>query len=534
MRVKQKRSWIPKLMALCLAMVLTLSMSMTVFAVKSTDTGNIKVNGLDSENQVTVSAYQIITVNVDDASGQPSYPMYTWNSEVADWLKENGYETYIDSNLGTNAVADAFGNMADDDQIKFLQEIAAAIRSGSELSLNAAATQTTTQQGGAYAESVTFSDMTMGEYLLIASGGVKIYAPTTASVIPTEKEGTWTVQSTEVEMKSEAPGIDKDIVDDDDNTVAIGDTVTYKLTTKVPDYPENATNTTFYITDKLGAGFDYSGNSTIKVYKGSIDPDNIVTDGGNYTVSNPEGTSFRIDFTSTFVEANATADIIVTYDAVVNENAFETDALGNDTVLVYANDPYADGTFETPDDYDVYTYGIQIDKVDKEGNPLPGAQFTLSTSGNTLLHFTETAADGVYRLDPDSDNTVLEVSADGTLEIQGLDLGTYILKETKAPSDHVLPTGTITIVLGDNEPDGTLESEASSATAGGGTITIRGAVTVSKNIISFDIENTSTEDAGFTLPTTGGMGTALFTIAGILLMGGAVVLVAAAVRRKRG
>ena len=50
MRVKQKRSWISKLMALCLAMVLTLSMSMTVFAVKSTDTGNIKVNGLDSEN----------------------------------------------------------------------------------------------------------------------------------------------------------------------------------------------------------------------------------------------------------------------------------------------------------------------------------------------------------------------------------------------------------------------------------------------------------------------------------------------------
>lgn len=533
MRVKQKRSWISKLMALCLAMVLTLSMSMTVFAVKNTDTGNIKVSGLDSENQVTVSAYQIITVNVDDASGQPSYPMYTWNSEVAEWLSENRYGNYIDSDLGTNAVADAFGTMGDKEQTKFLQEIAAAIRSGN-LSLNEAATQTNTPQGGAHAESVTFSKMTMGEYLLIASGGVKIYAPTTASVIPTEKKGTWTVQSTEVQMKSEAPGIDKDIVDVDDKTVAIGDTVTYKLTTQVPDYPEDATNMTFYIIDKLGKGFNYSGNDTINVYNGSIAPDNIVTKEGNYKVSNPEGKSFRIDFTSTFVEANATANIIVTYDAVVNKNAFETDALRNDTVLVYANDPYADGTFDTPDDYDVYTYGIQIDKVDKKGKPLQGAQFTLSTSDNTLLHFTETTVDGVYILDPGSDNTVLEVSAGGTLEIRGLDLGTYILKETKAPSDHVLPTGTITIVLGDNGPDGILDNGASRATKDGGTITIRDTVTVSKNVISFDIENTSTEDAGFTLPTTGGMGTALFTIAGILLMGGAVVLVAAAVRRKRG
>ena len=147
----KKRSKIAKVLALCLTMVMMLSMSMTVFAVKSTDLGTITVNNLDTVEEVSVPAYKIIDVNVDNASGQPSYPMYTWAGEVANWVATN-YAAYIDTS--TNAVRDVFGEegtVTADQQDDFLQKMAAAIRS-KEINLSVAKTMTGTT-------SVTFTGM---------------------------------------------------------------------------------------------------------------------------------------------------------------------------------------------------------------------------------------------------------------------------------------------------------------------------------------------------------------------------------------
>lgn len=528
----KKKSKLSKVLAICLAMVMVLSMSVPVLALSSTDTGTITVNNLDTERQVSVSAYQIITVNVDNTSGQPTYPMYTWNSAVAAWMRTNGFTSYINDTLGTNAVADVFDTISADDETVFLEKLAAAIRSGA-IVLNAAGTQTTAAQGTdpeTYANSVTFSDMAMGEYILIASGGVSIYQPATAKVIPTEADGTWTVQNDTVTMKrSTTPPPEKEVVDAGDQTVAIGDTITYKITTVVPDYPVDATRRTFYIGDKVSDGLTYSGDATINVYEGAIAEENKVS-ADNYTVSAPEGKTFQIDFTNAYVRDNAGTTIIVTYKAVVNEDAFTTDALGNKAFLGVNNDPYGDGDYELETEYDVYTYGIQLDKVNAQGNPLSGAQFTLKNADGAELKFTETATDGVYKYDPDASNTTLEVSAGGSLQIQGLDVGTYTLTETKAPNNYVLPSGSITITLTDAQPDGVLDDTSSAAAAG--TIKIRGTVSASDNVISFDVENTSSDDAGFTLPVTGGTGTLLFTILGVLLMAGAVTMVVVISRKK--
>lgn len=66
-----------------------------------------------------------------------------------------------------------------------------------------------------------------------------------------------------------------------------------------------------------------------------------------------------------------------------------------------------------------------------------------------------------------------------------------------------------------------------------GTIKLKEKATVNTKVISLIVENTSAEDAGFTLPTTGGMGTTIFTIVGILLMGGAAAMVVVISRRKK-
>ena len=538
MKTKLSNTWISKLMALCLAVVMMLSMSMTVFAVKSTDTADFEVTGFDTDPAPSVSAYQIITVNVDDASGQPEYPMYTWANEVANWVTTN-YPDYIDQDLGTNAVADAFADVDAAKLTTFLEEMTAAINgSTTKGSITGLTPATVTASNG----TASFTDMAMGEYLITANGGVKIYQPTTVQVIPVYANNVWTVSDqtgdSAVEVKSTTPGIpEKDAAtEDDDKTVSIGDTVTYTLTVTVPSYPEDAINTKFEVSDKLSSGLTFNGNNTIHVYSDEALKNEILA--ANYEVTNPEGTTFLISFADTFTTTYSNPTLYITYTATVNTNAFGEDALGNDAFLGYNNDPYTDSDYTTPGTHeDVYTYGIQFDKVDKEGNPLSGAQFTLSDTSGALT-FTETAeGSGVYNYDPDSTNTTLTVPASGSLQVQGLDAGTYTLEETKAPNNYVLPTGTITIVITDNTgaegtgADGNID--AVNVSKDTGTIVFKNE-NVNGKIVSFDVENTSSADAGFQLPTTGGMGTMIFTIAGILLMGGAVALIVVAARKKRG
>ena len=103
--------------------------------------------------------------------------------------------------------------------------------------------------------------------------------------------------------------------------------------------------------------------------------------------------------------------------------------------------------------------------------------------------------------------------------IKGIDLGKYTLTETKAADGgYSLPNGDITITLNDATPDGTLDENTVTA---GGTSELYDNVEIEKNTIKFNVKNTKSSD--FELPNTGGMGTLIFTIGGILLMAGAVI-----------
>ena len=260
-----------------------------------------------------------------------------------------------------------------------------------------------------------------------------------------------------------------------------------------------------------------------------------------YTVtSNPGSYTFQLVFAKDYILNNGGKTIYVAYSATVNENAFVTDALGNDAFLGYNNDLYDDSSFK-PDqgktEEDVYTYGIKIIKENEAGTEkLSGAEFELyenDTTGNPLKF---AGANGVYTFDKNNGNTTLTVAADGSLQIQGLDEGIYVLKETKAPDRYVLPNGEITIqITDDKKTDG---GEGADGTIDAVNVIQSGSASyddaaVNKNVISFNVQNTSSDDAGFQLPTTGGMGTMIFTIAGILLMGGAVALIVVAARKKR-
>lgn len=519
-RSKRQTLW-SKLIALGLVVVLTMAMGINVFAVQSTDTASFTVNGFDADKEVTVTAYQIITVNVDDVKGQPEYPMYIWNSNVASWLKANNYSSYVDDSLETNAVADAFENMSANDKTTFLEELAAAIKKGT---VSVTVAKEVTSANG----SAAFENMLMGEYLLVAKGGLKLYQPTTVTIAPVynTEEGTWGVGTPDIggngvnaNMKSQDLPFEKEATSG--TTVQIGDTVTYKLTAVVPDYPEDAVAKTFKIGDTLSDGLTFT-NASIKVFS----DEGSELGEADCTIEYPTtGEDFIISFTEDFINANAGETVYVTYDAKVNEKAFTTDSLGNKAYSAY-NDPYDNNSYVTvPAEENVYTYGITLTKKDQnttvtEG--LAGAEFVLKQN-NTELKFSE--RDGVYIYDANGTAT-LTTDANGKLEIRGIDVGIYVLEEITAPDGYVLPTGSITITINDDADgaaDGNIDDDSTVAKTG--TIAIGDNIVREDNVISFDVLNVNGDDASFTLPVTGGAGTVMFTIIGILLMGGAAAII---------
>ena len=217
-------------------------------------------------------------------------------------------------------------------------------------------------------------------------------------------------------------------------------------------------------------------------------------------------------------------------EATLNDKAKVTTGNENEAHLEYSNNPYGDGTNdkEPGTKPKVYTYGIIVNKKTDSETPefLPGAEFELK-KGNDKFYFIK-ESDGKYRVAKSGDTgatTTLKVGEDGDpkgkLEIRGLDLGTYTLTETKAPGGYNKLREPYTLILrdevddsGDNpEPgmDGTLETtQTDKGTANGG-----------------NYEVTVLNKKGFELPVTGGRGTIMFTVGGILLiaLAGAVLVI---------
>ena len=553
-----KKNFMSRVLAVCLMLVMTLSMGMGVTAVQLSmgAKDNITISGIETttgESDVAtglgvINAYQVIDVNV--SGNQSQSPVYTWSDDVVEWVSAK-YSNYIDTG-NSNAVTEAFLSLPDDKLKSFVDGLANAIRY--EEDGNTAISLTPTEKINLAEQTILEEEdgtkyitaqFGLGAYLFLVEGGVRIYSPGFAAVYPkTDVNGNWITagHAIEVDLKSAEPGIDKTV---SDYTYAIGQTVTYTLEVDVPDYPDNAVDKKFIIADYLSEGLTIDSRS-IRIYNYSGDEESPIgteitdrfvdysfSDQQNYPAQglNP---SFAKSFDYENNNSSILADkVIVQYNATVNEKAVvmvppdtdneaDTDnELDNKVYLIYNNNPYTeDGYREIPDEERVYTYALQVVKTGEEGDSMEGAEFTLklSNSGENL-QFVMTGA-GEYRRPLPTETSglteTLVTNGSGVISIEGLDLGDYILTETKAPAGYELPADPETEITladdnnADGKPDGILNNDKDG--------------TYEQTVV-----NTK---PGF-LPKTGGIGTAVFTVCGIVLMAGAVVLLVCVSRRKK-
>ena len=347
----------------------------------------------------------------------------------------------------------------------------------------------------------------------------------------------------EIVEKNGTPDIEKKIVEgtgdeaqeSDTSEGKVGDVVDYKVTVEI-----QPGHSGYVVTDTFSKGLTYNDDLVI-----TLEGVAVTQGEGTYTATSSTSTEtgetiLTINFDDNYVYDTLTTDengaainstLILTYSATINEDAVIVDAGNPNTVkLTYDNDKTLDDTVVT------YTYGIDIFKYTKgasedEKKPLAGAKFELKDSENNVVKFSKVensdpSDHNVYIVDEDGD-AELETPESGYIYLKGLAAGVYKLTETKEPSGYNKLKGDVTITV-------TAVKDSNGELAGTYTVKAEydgnemevgshsGHVYGSKNqtVDEIDILNNS----GTELPSTGGVGTYVFTIAGTAIIATAMIL----------
>lgn len=327
-------------------------------------------------------------------------------------------------------------------------------------------------------------------------------------------EGTSFVYDIVAQPKNSKMSVEKEIITTD-KTAYIGGYVEYKIKTQVPKYGTEYKDPIFNIYDKMSDGLSFvnDGSHTLKVTVGTAE---INKGTGTYELvtTGLADKTFEIRFKKAFLENKdyQGKNVEVTYYAQVNENAVYINT--NTAGITYQNKP-GETVDSAATEKKVYTYGIDLTKTgDKttDSDGLDGANFTLTAINgqmiNLMVNGTKVEINGETTKEFE---TITVENNKGKLIIKGLRAGTYTLQETKSPKGYSLAKNPITIVITANE-DGSLKD----ATVDGTSVKEN----VENGVVPVGLQNRS----GFNLPATGGMGTYLFTIGGLVIMAGAVLL----------
>lgn len=508
---KYKKFW-----AVLLTLAMVLGMSMTTMAAGNVPNGDDKADIVVEkvEKSATVAAYKIIGAVYD-------------NGLV-------GYKWLVGDNVNQKVTFDNEGNV-NGLTTDFITNYAKTVNVAPDKTATAGNDNTATLEGltvGTYMILVTPTTTGVTYNPMIASVN---YSTTGSGSDNTAGDGSvnantkWEVKGTVVYAKSSALALTKELDDDTKEVVANGEKdaekINFTVTTTIPSYSKAYTTDEFKfeIKDELNNGLRYANTEpVVKVGTGTL------TKGTEYTSTfDATQKSFTITFEQEYLRSLAgktdeQRSVEITYGAYATEAATVADPGENTVTLYYSDTPGT--TQHLTDTEKVYTFDITgaVKKVKEDGqNALTGATFTLYRGYDAT---TKTLSDEVKNYTTVADGAIVFSGLGAVETVNGVaqaGTGTYYLKETAAPATYTINDTVYKVeiknITRNSATDDTIKSYDVVVTNLTDSTFTTTTITVGNNTpggTTTNIVNTKLT----ALPSTGGIGTTIFTIGGCAIM----------------
>ncbi len=371
----------------------------------------------------------------------------------------------------------------------------------------------------------------------------------------------WSLEGDDAYAKSSTVPFEKELENPKlDTKVQVNDVIGYKITSRIPAYAEEYyPDAQFNITDEIINGLEYvqdeDGTPGVKLN---------VTVGGSpveegadkaYTLTTEEG-KFIVSFNKAYIWSLAdetepeNREVVITYKAKVTDDAVKY--IGeNKATLDYSTKPGTgdDSKGKKEDKKYVFTFALHgmFYKKDEANQPLNDATFTLYKEDETSEATIAWSQSQNIKVSEVANYTTGTDGTDGEIKFKGLDgESVYYLRETAAPDTYSLNDTIYRIAI-------TTDPEDLEGTYNGDTVVLNPepityTVTVTNNkdntTNSYEVEylpvekgtvvddsygNIATVVIGSSLtnipntklsnlPSTGGIGTTIFTVGGCAIM----------------